>query len=143
MMTWRTMRAVLALTVGVLAGSGCDDATAPAATSIEGTFVLETANGRRLPTVGFSRPGYEIVVLAEEIDFSGDGRFFLSYTHRITNESLPPRNFRGVETGSYTQSGSEVALLADAGTGRQTGRIRGNRLTLRQDTVTLVFGRAR
>jgi hypothetical protein len=124
--------------------SGCDDnTTAPETTAVEGTFVLETANGRRLPTVAFSRPGYEIVVLAEEIDFSGHGKFFLSYTHRITNESVPPYNRRGVDTGLYTQSGSEVALLADAGGQRQTGRIIGNRLTLRQDTVTLVFARRR
>ena len=132
-------RALLALAAIALVGCG-GDSTGVAASAV-GTWNLQTVNGSILPaTVAFvASPLYRFEILSDPFVAGSDGHYTETFTTRETNGSSVTTTTDS-DFGTFVQNNGSLTITASDGT-VSTASISGDKITVNQDGVVLVYRR--
>lgn len=132
----RRALAILAV-VGILAGCGSDSSTQPSATSIAGTWALQTVNGAALPFV-ISQSGLnKAEVISDIATADAHGAYTEIAQVRVTlNGSVTTQS--SSDAGTYTVNGTALVLKSNDGS-TVTGSLNGDTFTITSDGLSLVF----
>jgi hypothetical protein len=114
----RTLRAALALVVGLLAACGDSGPTAPDSGGWEdlgaGTFRLVTINGRTLPYVMMESPVQRVEIVDGELTVKPGGGFAQVLTFGETTTASYAQRQSSV-TGTYTLDGKYILFRVSSG----------------------------
>lgn len=136
----RRVRSLVVPMLASLALAGCGgggDETGP--TTVAGVYNLVTVNGRALPAVVVDFGGYRLEVLSSELTLHPGGAYSEMSQVRETEDgttttsSLP-------SAGTYSTRGAQITL-ADGDGDTITGTVSGDRITLAEQGVVLVYER--
>jgi hypothetical protein len=132
------MRRLIALALALtVVACGSDDSTAPSNSSIAGTWSLQTINGSPLPFTLAPAPT-KIEILSATAIINSNGTWTSSSQTRTTLGTQAPTTTTETDNGTYTISGSTIALRSSDGT-VESGTISGNTFTQVESGFTFVF----
>jgi hypothetical protein len=132
------MRTIACLLLVATMACGGDSPTQPTATSVAGTWRLQTINGTALPYVVAQTGADKVELTSDVITAVPSGSFTQLTTVRVTQngqvstQSLP-------DAGSYTLNGSAVTFTFNSDGSTGTGSIGGNTLTVTSDGLALIY----
>jgi hypothetical protein len=132
------MRVIACLLLIVAAACGSDSPTQPTATSVAGTWSLQTINGTALPYVVAQTGADKVELTSDVLTVVPSGSFTEITTLRVTQngqvstQSVP-------DAGSYTLNGTAVSFTFNSDGSSGTGSISGNTLTVTSDGIALVY----
>lgn len=123
-----------------LAACGSDSATSPTSVSVNGTYTLQTVNGKPLPfTFDSLDVANKVQIESDIFTFSQNGTFSERGTIRWTESGIVSTdNFN--YSGSYTKNGTALTLRYTDDS-RSSGTIDGDRLTLVAENLSFVYVR--
>jgi len=130
----RLIALVLALT---FVACGSDDSTEPSNSSVAGTWSLQTINGSPLPFTLSPAPT-KIEILSATAVINSNGTWTSSSQTRTTLGTQAPTTTTETDNGTYTISGSTIALRSSDGT-VESGTVSGNTFTQVESGFTFVF----
>ena len=132
-------RLLLAFASIALIACGGSDSTGPVA-SAEGTWDLQTLNGKTLPATYFTDPatGDKSEILNDQFIFTADGNFTEAFTVRDT-QGTTVTTTPGTDSGTWSQSGSQLNVITSGGP--FTATVNNNTITISAAVGALVYAR--
>ena len=127
----------LMLAFTIVACGGDDSTTAPTNASVAGTWTLQTINGSPLPFTLTSVGTTKVEAVSAVFVVNANGTWTGS-SKTLTTINGQASTSTDTDGGTYTLSGSTVALRSNDGT-IETGTISGNTLTAVESVFTFVF----
>ena len=112
------MRKILGTLLLTLAA--CNDSTSPSTGTLDGNYLLRTANGVAVPGVATQDASGVYEVLHGRIVLRNDFTFIDSLTDRFTPTGSAAQPRVDVRLGTYTQTGNNVTLSFQTGSGLVT-----------------------
>ena len=136
----RRLLAVIALVVApaFISACGSDGVSAPASTSVAGTYMLSTVNGVALPIV-VSEADPKIEMMSDRLTLSTGGTFTEQLTVRIT-DGTRVTTATDEQSGTFIVTGTLV-LFTNSDNSINSATFAGNTLTSTDGGVTVVFVR--
>lgn len=131
------MRRLLSLTLALaLVACGDDSTSEPTTASVAGTWSLQSVNGAALPFILSASPKVEL--LSNVVNVAANGTW-TSTTQTRTTIGTQATTASSTQSGTYTLSGSAVAIRSTDGSTVQAGTVSGNTLTLAQSGLVFIY----
>lgn len=133
------MRRLLSLALALaIVGCGSDSSSEPTNASVAGTWTLQSVNGSQLPFTLSNVGSTKIELVSSVVNVTSAGTWTSTSQTRTTINGQATTS-TGTQAGTYTLSGSAVAIRSTDGTTVQAGTVSGNTLTLAQTGLVFVY----
>ena len=133
------MRRLLSLALALaIVGCGSDSSSEPTNASVAGTWTLQSVNGSQLPFTLSNVGSTKIELVSSVVNVTSAGTWTSTSQTRTTINGQATTS-TGTQAGTYTLSGSAVAIRSTDGTTVQAGTVNGNTLTLAQTGLVFVY----
>jgi hypothetical protein len=117
--------------------AACDDSTPTGPTTIEGTYILVSANSQGLPAVVSQGANFLQEVTGGSVELRGDRTFTWRTDYRYTQSGLATTSTSS-GSGTYSLADTAITFASEPGSERLTGTLSNGVLTMRAD-VELVY----
>ena len=133
--------------IGVLllvAATACQggDSTGPegGSASLAGSYSLQTANGKAVPTIAIQDLNGTFEVLSGKVVLNADATYMDILSYRTTaSGSTDPQTLTDTLQGTYIQFGDNITLTSSGGSVYSMSWIDGNRLAYAESQLTLIY----
>jgi hypothetical protein len=126
----------------VLAGcGGSDGTTTSTATSIVGTYNLQTVNGVHVPATIVASTDGTFVAIDDVVTLNADHTYSEAGHVRITLPNGTTTTSPETDAGTYSSTNGAVQLISTDGNGTTSGAINSNTLTIIAQGATLVYSK--
>ena len=108
--------------------------------SLAGTYSLQTANGKAVPTIAIQDLSGTFEVLSGKVVLNANSTYMDILSYRTTaSGSTDPQTLTDTLQGTYVQLGDNVTLTSSGGSVYSMSWIDGNKLAYAESQLTLIY----